>query len=108
MAQMPLFCWKIFVNCDNSPNHTCCPKRKPRDKRSLPRTGRDIDPQFGIQIISQPQKQQNFDPQFGIPIVAQPQRRQDFVQRWKPYSPYYIGMKGFQKPNGKFKLLNNY
>ena len=40
MSQMPLFCWKIFVNCGNSPNHTCCPKRKLRRKRALPRIGK--------------------------------------------------------------------
>ena len=49
MIDMPLFCWKIFVNCQIYKNHVCCPimpekKKKKKclvkgaDKPKLPTT----------------------------------------------------------------------
>ena len=75
LAHMPLFCWKINVKCADKPNgflKICCPvsKKKPKlkQRRSLPRTSREIDPLFGI------------------PIVTSPKRRQDTLGKTKPPS----------------------
>ena len=60
---IPLFCWKMIVNCKLFPRHICCPVMPKRTKRS-----------------------EHYDPLFGIP-VANPNN-----QVWKPYSPYYMGL----------------
>ena len=37
MIDMPLFCWKIFVNCQIYKNHVCCPlmPKKKKKKKCL-------------------------------------------------------------------------
>lgn len=70
MLNMPLWCWKIYVNCIKYSNHACCPKRRPRRSKR-----EDVTVVYGVT-----------------------QRRSD--QTWKPYSPYYIGLPGFKKPLG--------
>ena len=60
---------------------------KSRKKRNIARTSSNIDPLFGIPIVSQ----------------SQSQRRQDFrpQQRYNPYNGYYWdGQKAIQKPKG--------
>ena len=75
LLHMPLFCWKINVKCADKPNgflSLCCPvnkkKLKLRKRRSLPRSGREIDPLFGI------------------PIETSPKRRKDILGKTKPPS----------------------
>ena len=103
LMEMPLFCWKIYVNCLAYPKHICCPvlpdkstkpirRRKPRKIRAAT---------------------------FDIPMVeaVEASKRSDTykttheLQEWKPYSPYYIGLDGHDEPKGKnstnFSCLHN-
>ena len=82
-----------------------------KQRRSLPRTSREIDPLFGIPIVTSPKRRQDTlgktkPPSGGSQGILSThvtnQKRQDVIsnQKWRPYSPYYIGMQGYQKPNG--------
>ena len=90
LLEMPLFCWKIYVNCLVFPNHICCPiqKKKPRRTR------------------------RNFDIPMSVPKEDLTRRSDEYQtshefqrQEWKPYSPYYIGLQGYKKPTGKVLIL---
>ena len=92
LMDMPLFCWKIFVNCQIFPKHICCPamyqakkKQKKKQKQKPERSKREVDPLFGIPIVAQ--KRNDYKHDEGI----------KHYQEWKPYSPYYIGLPGYDE-----------
>ena len=90
LMEMPLFCWKIYVNCMVYPKHICCPVLPAKNTKPLrkSRKNRAVD----------------FDIPMSVPIEAT--KRSDTyqtsheLQEWKPYSPYYIGLDGHNKPQG--------
>ena len=83
---------KVYINCIAFPSHICC-------MRLRKRTAATTTP-----LTSKSRPTRDVDSLFGIPIVKS-SKRQD--EHWKPYSPYYIGMQGYSKPEGKrnFKYL---
>ena len=83
LLEMPLFCWKIYVNCLVYPNHICCPVPKKKPTR----------------------KGRSFDIPMSVPKEYLTRRSDEYKtshelqrQEWKPYSPYYIGLPGYKKP----------
>ena len=131
---MPLFCWKIYVNCAAFEKHVCCSVMQKKKKRNLikeeslialteenrkkidqnskkrDQNGNEND-QNGEENAGKgflTRQKRNVDPLFGIPIKAQ-MRKDDIQynqqQSYRPYSPYYIGLPGYQKPEGKHAFL---
>lgn len=75
MLNMPLWCWKVYINCLEQPDHVCCPRKRE------------------TQLLKRSKREDHVTLVYGVS-----QRRSDHV--WKPYSPYYIGLPGFKKPKG--------
>ena len=92
LLEMPLFCWKIYVNCLVYPNHICCPV--PKRKKKPSRKGRSFDIPMSVPKEYLTRRSDEYKTSHEL------QR-----QEWKPYSPYYIGLPGYKKPvAGKFKI----
>ena len=73
ILKIPLFCWKMIVNCRMFPRHICCPVM-PASSRRRRRSA-----------------ERRYDPLFGIPVAVAADGHNQ--QLWKPYSPAYIGLK---------------
>ncbi len=98
LLEMPLFCWKIYVNCAAFPNNVCCPvmhkvrRQSNRDKRA---TTSLADPLINFGTMSSAD----------VSVTSLAQKRQGVAKArsyedWRPFSPYYIGMPGYSKPQG--------
>ena len=92
LLEMPLFCWKIYVNCLAFPNHICCPvSYNDKAKRKTRAAIFDIP----MSLPKQATKRSDLYQTSNLPVQR---------QQWKPYSPYYIGLKGYEKPQGNQRI----